>query len=281
MVNMSIPTPPPFKRIIWEFKKANTSKIRASFSAINWAHLFEGKNPTEMVELFQKKLLEIMKDCIPNKIKIFNDRDAPWITPEVKTAIRKNKRVFKKWIANGRKPEGREACTRTQVETNKILIKAKNDYLSDLGAKICDPNTGQKCFWTAFKRLLNNKKITNIPPLIENNKYIACFKEKAKIFNDYFALQCRPLVTSSRLPQFRSRTNENLTDIPTDQNKIIKIIHKLNSKKANGFDGISIAMLKLCTKEVSLPLSLIFKSCITHGIFPAQWKQANVQPVHN
>lgn len=279
-VNMSIPTPPPYKRTIWEFSKANVGNIRASLSAIDWVQLFEGKNPTEMVELFQKKLLEIMKACIPNKMKIFNDRDAPWITPEVKSTIRKNKRVFKKWIANGRKPDDRVVLARIQFETNKVINKAKNDYLSDLGSKICDPNTGQKCFWTAFNRLLNNKKITNIPPLIENNKYIACFKEKAKIFNDYFALQCRPLVTPSSLPPFRPLTNERLSEIPIELDKICAIISKLNSKKASGFDGISIAMLKLCTKEVAIPLSLIFKCCLSHGIFPAQWKKANVQPVH-
>ena len=279
-INMGLPTPPPYKRTIWEYNKANVYKIRASIAAINWAHLFEGKNPTELVEIFTKKFLEIMKECIPNKIKTFNDRDAPWITSEVKTSIKKNRRVFKKWVSNGRKPEDRDVVTRVQHETNKIITKAKNDYLTDLGEKICDPNTGQKCFWTAFNRLLNNKKNTNIPPLIENNKYISCFKEKAKIFNDYFAMQCRPLFTSSTLPQFEPLTNERLSDIPMNPGKISAIISKLNSKKACGFDGISISMLKLCSKEVAIPLSLIFKSCIAHGIFPAQWKKANVQPTH-
>ena len=97
-----------------------------------------------------------MKACIPNKMKIFNDRDAPWITPEVKSTIRKNKRVFKKWIANGRKPDDRVVLARIQFETNKVINKAKNDFLSELGSKICDPNTGQKCFWSVFNRLLNN-----------------------------------------------------------------------------------------------------------------------------
>ena len=279
-VNMSVPTPPPYKRTIWEFKKANISGICASLSAIDWAEFFLEKSPHEMVDLFQKKLLEIMKFYVPNSIKTFSDKDAPWITPEVKTIIKKNKRVFKKWIDNGRKPEDREMVTHVQYETNNAITNAKNKYYSDLGNKICDSNTGKKCFWTAFNRLVNNKKITNIPPLIENNKYIACFKEKASIFNRYFAMQCRPLVTASILPPFRPLTTASLSDIPIDPAKIIVIIHKLNSKKASGFDGISIAMLKMCSKEVSTPLSLIFKSCLAHGVFPLLWKKANVQPVH-
>ena len=39
-------------------------------------------------------------------------------------------------------------------------------------------------------------------------------------------------------------------------------------------------MLKLCPREVALPLSLIFKTCIEHGVFPTKWKMANIQPVH-
>ena len=54
----------------------------------------------------------------------------------------------------------------------------------------------------------------------------------------------------------------------------------MDSKKANGFDGISAAMLKLCPSEVARPLSLIFQKCIVQGSFPDAWKHANVQPTH-
>ena len=136
-----------------------------------------------MVDLFQTKFLATMNSFIPNKIVTINDRDAPWVTPEVKTILRTNKRVFKRWIHRGRKPSERVIVNQTQCVTNTTINNAKSKYLTNLGNKICDPNTGPKCFWTAFNRLLNNKKITNIPPLIENDTYVSCFKEKAGIFN--------------------------------------------------------------------------------------------------
>ena len=43
---------------------------------------------------------------------------------------------------------------------------------------------------------------------------------------------------------------------------------------------ISIRMLKLCGKSICKPLDLIFQSCIKQGKFPAEWKKANVAPVH-
>ena len=279
-INLSVPSPPPYKRTIWEYVKSDVLEIRHCLSSIEWHVVFKDKTPDEMVDLFQTKFLAIMNSNIPNKIVTINDRDATWVTPEVKIVLRKNKRVFKRWIDRGRKPSEKALLNQTQCATNKVIANAKSKYLTNLGNKICDPNTGPKCFWTAFNRLLNNKKITNIPPLIENDKYISCFKEKAGIFNRFFALQCRTLVSGSNLPSFTSLTSKRISNISFGIEKIVDVINKLNSKKAHGFDGISISMLKLCPREVALPLSLIFKNCIEHGVFPTKWKRANVQPVH-
>ena len=87
-----------------------------------------------------------MNRFIPNRKITVRESDAPWITPEVKSALRKNKRVFKKWVNRGRPLEGRALVSQTQRETNKIINDRKNRYASELGDKICNPKTGPKCF---------------------------------------------------------------------------------------------------------------------------------------
>ena len=39
-------------------------------------------------------------------------------------------------------------------------------------------------------------------------------------------------------------------------------------------------MLKLCDKSIFKTLSILFKSCLTQGIFPSKWKKTNVVPIH-
>ena len=39
-------------------------------------------------------------------------------------------------------------------------------------------------------------------------------------------------------------------------------------------------MIKLCSKSVVKPLSIILKNCIDTGIFPDIWKGSNIIPVH-
>ena len=63
-------------------------------------------------------------------------------------------------------------------------------------------------------------------------------------------------------------------------NEIKEIIIGLNAKKAQGPDQISANMVKLCGHHLYLPLKIIFDNILETGIFPDQWNEANVTPVH-
>ena len=104
-----------------------------------------------------------MRNHILSKIITCNYNDAAWITPEIKTAISRNSRVYKKWVLGelGKVRDVRNV-------TSKFIRKSKSSDYSNLGLKLSDPNTGQKYFWTTYKKLINKKVKTNIPPLMEN-----------------------------------------------------------------------------------------------------------------
>ena len=113
-----------------------------------------------------------------------------------------------------------------------------------------------------MRRLLNNKKITNIPPLQEGSSFVTNFQEKASIFNSYFAEQCTPLQNSSCLPRLVFKTNSRLTEVSVTTDQIVKIINNINNNKAHGFDDVSVKMIKLCPELLSIPLKIIFEKCI-------------------
>ena len=279
-LNFHTPCPPPYKRKVWDYKTAKTDLIRNDLLNTNWESLFMGLNTSEMSLIFTDTLLNTFSKHIPNKIITCNDKDAPWITPVVKSAIRRNSRIYRKWVKRGRNVSDHAHVREIQNSTNKLIREAKRSYFENLGHKLSNPQTGPKNFWTAFKRITNKKKLTNIPPIFDNNTYITNFHQKAKIFNDYFADQCKIHDNGSVLPEFISKTNVSLSQITFTTVQIVDIIQSYNSNKAHGCDEISVAMLQLCANEVALPLSLIFRKCLTTGTFPDSWKNANVQPVH-
>ena len=54
---------------------------------------------------------------------------------------------------------------------------------------------------------------------------------------------------------------------------------KLDVNKAKGSDLIGNRILKECSDVLSLPLTILFNSSLDNGIFPTDWKKADVCPV--
>ena len=107
------------------------------------------------------------------------------------------------------------------------------------------------------------------------------FKEKAELFNSFFAKQWSTIDNSSEIFFFlHSKTDKSLSNITFTEKDIEKIIQNLDSNKAHGHDMISIRMLKICEKSIIKPLVIIYKMCLQKGCFPSDWKKANVVPAH-
>jgi len=161
-----------------------------------------------MVEAYTNIVLDAARAHIPHKCVTISDKDAPWITNTVKNAINKNNRLVKKWKANGKKPSDTLAKNRSQNDLFKLISEAKTKYIENLGKKISDPNTGSKIFWSSYKRLINNKKNTNIPPILADGTFISNFKEKAKCFNKLLQATVNP---SPRTAPYRPNRPSSLS----------------------------------------------------------------------
>ena len=129
--------------------------------------------------------------------------------------------------------------------------------------------------------MINNKKIPCIPPLLHQDKFVTDFKEKANIFNNFFANQHSIVSKNSELPVTLTRKrHESLSTIDFSTDDILKIIRNLDPNKAHGHDMINIRMIKICDTSICRPLKLIFQSCLENGDFPNEEKKVNVAPVH-
>ncbi len=100
-----------------------------------------------MVNVFNKVILDIVHFFIPHKDVKIDDKDSPWVTPEVKSVLRRNARKYKKWVKNGRDASTKHIISQLQIETNKIIEKAKAAYTNKLCKNITDQNNGPKVFF--------------------------------------------------------------------------------------------------------------------------------------
>ena len=90
--------------------------------------------------------------------------------------------------------------------------------------------TSSKAYWSILKTFLNDKKILCIPPVFRDNKFVIDFREKAELFNTFFAEQCslpkNLLFLTEICPSNVQISNEN----------IIKIINNFKLNKAPSQD---------------------------------------------
>ena len=87
-ISISIPYPPPYNRTLWDYAKSNDRAIKIAISSVDWVSLFDGLDTDQMTELFTNEIYSIMSVHIPNKVVKCNDKDPPWMTQELKTAIK-------------------------------------------------------------------------------------------------------------------------------------------------------------------------------------------------
>ena len=165
-------------------------------------------------------------------------------------------------------------------ECTSLINESKNRYIAKMSAKLDNPESLLKTYWSTINKFLSNKKIPFILPILVNGELVSDFKQKANIFNDHFASLCTPIKNSSKLPSFSHKTEKRLTLFDTKDDDILLIIKNVNVNKAHGWDQLSIRMIKACVYSISLPLKLIFKSMIQEGVFLEDWKKSNVVPIN-
>ena len=104
--------------------------------------------------------------------------------------------------------------------------------------------------------------------------------EAATALNSYFHSVFTCEEGTATAPAFPSRTEECLTDAVFDAKMIEETLLGLDPNKAAGPDGIDSRTMKECAKELAPLLYQIYRKSLDTAEVPAQWKEANVVPIH-
>ena len=280
-INLKIPPPPPTERKIWHYDKANTNAIRNSMNNFPWAqHLRLNSNPNWQTKQFTEIFLNIMANFIPNEIKKSVPRDPPWIDKNLKLLLKKKDKHYRNYKKHGYREEDKVTLEALRTECKESIDAAKKAYLEKLANTLNDSNTTPKSYWKILYRVMNKSRAPKIPPILDKDTFIISCKEKAKIFNEFFAKQCTLIINDSSLPDFHYNTGARIDSIVIKKEDILSLVRNLNPNKATGSDEISGNMLQICDESVIVPLFIIFHNILESSTYPDQWKQANVVPIH-
>ena len=122
VVNLSVPRPPPYKRTVWEYDKANIDMINHDLSSINWYEMFDGLDINQAVDLFTTLFLSVIARHVPNREIICSDRDA-------QKAIKRIHCVYRRHVKRRRKPEDWTRVKQVKHDATKMVADAKKQIL--------------------------------------------------------------------------------------------------------------------------------------------------------
>ena len=101
-LNLNIVYPPPYERLVWDFKRANVNAVTTAINQVEWKFLFSCENVHQQVNIFNKTIITIFSNLTPNKLVTFNDKDPPWMTEKLKGKIKWKQKVYRDYLKNGK-----------------------------------------------------------------------------------------------------------------------------------------------------------------------------------
>ena len=116
----------------------------------------------------------------------------------IKTKIKEKNTLYQKYIENGRLESDFILLERLITELNDLIFSTETLYYENLAKKLNNLLLQAKTYWSILT--FYNKKIPQIPPLLEDDKFVTDMKTKADIFNKFFGEQCTHLKNDNKLP---------------------------------------------------------------------------------
>ena len=227
---MKIEYPPPYAREVWDYGKAQTDLINRAIDQFDWINLFLDKNINEQVILFNRTILNIFHNFIPNKIILCDDRDPPWMNEKIKHLINKKKAIFQKQKESNTVDHA--ILSNITLELSNAITFSKAKYHERLAIKLNDPKTAPKTYWSILKTFANCSKIPLITTSLVNNEFVTDFFCQSKSVNDFSREQYRPITNNSSLPNNKTiETVTRLSDINIDLTVLLKLfVHWIQTK---------------------------------------------------
>ena len=85
--NLKIHYPPPYKREVWNYQKADVDQIRQAVCEFRWDKCFANINVNEQVQLFTQTFHNIISHYSSHEAITCEDKNPPWIDEKIKKLI--------------------------------------------------------------------------------------------------------------------------------------------------------------------------------------------------
>jgi len=239
---------------VYDLRAHNIDFLRWSVSQCDWNQLFASDDVQFIYDMFLFNVQMLIDQCIPAKLVTVGPRDPPYVTPSIKSLLRKHQRLRKRGHHN---------------DAN-ILAAKINDLISDFRAKqlsrLSDAST--KELWAAVN---GGKKTSNT----SHATYAS-----VESFNNYFASVCTHTTygLDDVLYYYKHHLAPHNNDLTVSVYEVERMLSRMKPSSP-GADAVPRWFYHYCSYELADIVAHIFNTSFHTGIVPQQWRIAIVTPV--
>ena len=205
--------------------------------------------------------------------------DSAWFTEDCRKVITQKEKAFKLWRQDPTNVTKHADFINHRSLAQQTIRRAKAAHFKVMRDKLVE-NRKDRDWWWTVRQLSGTGGHTEIPSLQQNGISFSTAQEKAEVLAQAFSMKCNLNCADDPSPDIQNRTAKHLSHVNFRPRDIKRKLHKLDTNKASGPDGISAKVLKNCAVELAAPLAKLFRFSFSRGYFPSQWKVASVVPVH-
>ena len=92
--NLNIEYPPPYERLVWDYRKANIESRQKSVKSVKCKTLFNNRTVNKQVSIFNETMINIFSNFAPNKLVKFDDSNPPWMNEFIKNQIKWKHQIY-------------------------------------------------------------------------------------------------------------------------------------------------------------------------------------------
>ena len=281
ILNIEKPRQKTYKRQIWQTKNVDWDKLNEDLASQDWSTVMKKGNVNNILEAWTELYLTTVKRHVKRLTVTVRPREAKWMTPEIRSMIRKRNRLHK--IAKSKDTETSwNNYKRIRNDLKDKIRSTKKDYDDRISERINQGgSTNPKTWWALVKDFYSKtaNKQNMIKLLLVNGIAITDDIAKANALNNFFIDQTK-INTNGTDPPNLPKPTSTLNTINIRATTVKDIIEIINTSKSCGPDPITPVLIKNTGKTIAPILSQIFNYSIKSSCFPDHWKLAHVMPIH-
>jgi hypothetical protein len=232
----------------------------------------------EIWNTFKTNLEKTLDELYPIKQLKIREKHNPWFTKDITDSIAL-KRALGDKARKSNSEEDRKAYNRARNDTVAKVRNAKTRYIANQD-EIHKSNSVK--FWEVVKLAIPSNKEESGIKLTDHKGDPISDLEAAEKLNTHFA-EIGPSLAQKFTEDWEYYGviyEKNIEDCTANREQVLKLIQEIKTHKASGLANISATALKDAFSAVPDQIIHMFNASLSTGIFPDEWKEAVITPLH-